>query len=131
MPVCLGDDFLNGVHRPQHVRHMAHGHHRCPVVERRAEVIHVKAAVCCHRHRAQRDAAALPQQLPGYYVGMVFHNAHYHLRPLGQELAHRRCHQVYALGSAAGEYDLVRGFGVDEGPYAFACRLLQVCGLLR
>ena len=71
------------------------------------------------------------QQLPGHYVGVMFHDGDNHLVAVDKRITHRRSHKVDGLGGASREDDLRCRLGVEHLANTLASGLLHGGHLLR
>ncbi len=125
-------NVFHGVHRAEGVAHMRHANDLRAVRKQLLILVHEQVAAVVDGYDLKSDAALCCLQLPRHDVRMVLHDAHDHLVALAHKLFTERAdHEVYALGGAAREDNLLGLGSVDETAHGLTRRLMQVGGLLR
>ena len=124
MPVGDGYHLLDRVDRAQHIAHMGQCHKAGVVGEHVLVGLEVQLAIVA-------DGLAAADELPWHDVAVMFHDSEDDLVVVLKHVAHRRGHQVDALGGATGEDDLLNASGIDVSAHLVASGLDQVGGLLR
>ena len=109
------DNFCNGVHGTDGIAHVGDSHHLGACVQKFGELAQVQIAVVQNRDDLDLGALHFGDNLPAHDVGVMLESANQNFVACFEELATvTPRHQIDAFGGAAGEYDFVFGFGVDE-----------------
>lgn len=116
--VGYADEFVDGVDRAEHVGDVGDGHESGAFAEQVLVFVQAEFAFLGDGNHPEGDAFAGGLELPGHDVGVVLHGGDNDLvAGLHAGVAKGGCDEVDRFGRAAGEDDLVRGAGVQEGLY--------------
>ena len=125
------DDALDRNHAAQGIRDMRDGHQPRTRAKQLRILIEQELARLPDRHHAQNGTDLGAEQLPRHDIGMMLHGADQDLVALFQPAAPVALrNEIDCLRSAAHEYDLFPGSGVDEASHALAGRLVGLGGTL-
>ena len=131
MTMGNGNHLLDRIDRSQHIRHMSESDKACTVAEQVLIGLHIHLTAIVDGHDTQGHSLALPDELPGHDIAVMFHHSDDNFITVLQHLAERRCHEVDALGGATSENHLLDAAGIDEATHLFTRLLHEICRFLR
>ena len=125
------DDFLNRIHCAQHIADMGHTDDLGLISDKRFELIHTEDTIVGNGKMLYDNASFHGLQLPRDDVRVMLHFRDDHLvTSLHLRFAERRGYEINRLCGPARKDDLLCLAGIDKLAHLFACRLMQVGGLL-
>ena len=124
-------DFCHVRHRAKHIAHMRQGNHARLRTDSPRQVFHVQRTVRVQANPFQHGPVALPQEMPGHDIGVMFHHRQNDFIPWLDTPCQRGGNKVDAFRRALGENYVLRTRCIQEFPDFLTRRFIGLGGLVR